>query len=192
MGLKVFNSRSARFAFISVTAILASLAVFAWVTVPRFFYPMDHADSVEAHARANGLDPYLVMAVIKAESGFKADARSGGGALGLMQVTDATASWIAGMVGKEYNVRDLLDPEANIGYGCWYLGWLMLMFGDERTALAAYNSGHNNVLRWLGDEEVSMDGLALSKIPYRETANFVRRVQSYRDVYVSLYPGRWR
>jgi hypothetical protein len=97
-------------------------------------------DGLMRAAAARHSVPYpLVRAVVAAESGFNPRVVSRAGAQGLMQLMPATA--------KDLGVKDPFDPEANIEGGTRYLGGLLKAFGDERLALAAYNSGPGRVAR---------------------------------------------
>ena len=136
-----------------------------------------------------GLDPYLVAAVIYVESGWQTEAESPKGALGLMQLMPATAEWIAGRLGEEYDPAAICEPEVNIRYGCWYLRFLFDRFPVTATALAAYNAGHNRVAAWLSSEEYSPDGSVLTSIPYPETEQYVGKVQRAYEKYKELYPN---
>jgi len=81
----------------------------------------------------------------------------------------------------------LLEPSFNLRIGIWYLGTLHREFGSPVMALAAYNGGRGRVRRWL--EEGIWDGRehTISSIPYKETRDFIRRVQYYRRWYGLLY-----
>ncbi|MFY0679285.1 MAG: lytic transglycosylase domain-containing protein [Thalassovita sp.] len=105
----------------------------------------------------SGVSPALVLAVISVESGGKADAVSGAGAEGLMQLIPATA--------ERFGVSDSLDADDNIKGGVAYLSWLLSEFnGDPVLALAAYNAGENAVR--------THEGVP----PYDETRNYVPKV----------------
>lgn len=111
-----------------------------------------------------GLDPALVLAVIRIESGFRADAVSPRNAQGLMQLIPATA--------ERFKVQDILDPEQNLRGGMAYLRWLLGWFkGDLPLALAGYNAGENAVAQYAGVP------------PYPETQNYVESV-------IRVYGGR--
>src|SRR5205823_13580916 len=115
----------------------------------RLWYPLRYEQIVRGHARNYDLDPALLAAVIYQESKFKADAKSSSGAIGLMQLLPDTAKGIALHTGgSRFRVHDLYNPEINIRYGAWYLRHLLDKYGDERTALAAYNAGQENVDEW--------------------------------------------
>ena len=126
-------------------------------TGPRMA-PPDVARLVDTIAPSSGLEPQLLLAVISAESGFRAKAVSPKGAQGLMQLMPATA--------RRLGVADPFDPEQNVRGGARYLTELLRMFNDDmRLALAAYNAGENAVLR---------HGRAIP--PYPETRQYVARV----------------
>jgi soluble lytic murein transglycosylase len=145
----------------------------------RLWYPLRYEHIVRGHARNYGLDPALLAAVIYQESKFKADARSGSGAIGLMQLLPDTAKGIALHTGgTAFRVDDLYDPEINVRYGAWYLSHLLEKYRDERTALAAYNAGQDNVDRW------RRSGRA---IQFSETRAYVDRVEELKQIYRDAY-----
>jgi len=103
------------------------------------------------------IDPELVLAVIKAESGFNPAALSGKNAQGLMQLIPETA--------ERFGIRDVWNPIENIKGGTAYLHWLLRHFeGNVEWALAAYNAGENNVEKYRGVP------------PYEETQNYVHSI----------------
>jgi soluble lytic murein transglycosylase len=145
----------------------------------RAVYPLRYETIVRGHARNYKLDPALLAAVIYQESKFRADARSSSGAVGLMQLLPETALGIAQRTGgTSFRVDDLLDPELNVRYGSWYLRHLLDKYGDEETALAAYNAGQTNVDRWRREGK---------GIEFGETRHYVQRVEELRDVYARAY-----
>ena len=167
-----------RVALLLVLAV-AGVAAYVFFASPAWFerirYPLRYSQYVRVHARENGLDPALLAAVIYQESKFNADARSGSGAIGLMQLTPATAHGIAVRTGgSRFRTSDLLDPEINIRYGAWYLGHLEQKYRNVRLALAAYNAGQGNVDRWLQSD---------AGIGFPETRAYVDRVEQLERVY---------
>jgi soluble lytic murein transglycosylase len=145
----------------------------------RLWYPLQYEQIVRGHARNYDLDPALLAAVIYQESKFKADARSSSGAIGLMQLLPRTAKGIALHTGgSRFRVEDLYDPEINVRYGAWYLRHLMQKYGEERTALAAYNAGQDNVDRWRR---------AGREIQFSETRAYVDRVEELKKIYRRAY-----
>ena len=145
----------------------------------RLWYPLEYQQIVRGHARNYDLDPALLAAVIYQESKFKAGARSGSGAIGLMQLLPDTAKGIALHTGgSKFRVQDLYDPEINVRYGAWYLRHLLNKYREERTALAAYNAGQNNVDRW------RREGVG---IQFSETRHYVERVEELKGIYRRAY-----
>jgi soluble lytic murein transglycosylase len=143
-------------ALVLVLVAAAAAAVAALVVVraepdwyQRLRYPLRYEAIVNGHARNYRLDPALLAAVIYTESKFDADAHSGAGAIGLMQLLPDTARGIALRTGgRNFVVDDLYVPELNVRYGSWYLRHLLDRYGDARLALAAYHAGQGNVDRW--------------------------------------------
>jgi soluble lytic murein transglycosylase len=145
----------------------------------RLWYPLPYAQIVRGHARNYRLDPALLAAVIYAESKFRPDARSSSGAVGLMQLLPDTAKGIAVHTGgTQFRVSDLTNPELNVRYGSWYLRHLIEKYGDERTALAAYNAGQQNVDDWRAKGE---------PIQFSETRHYVARVEDLKRIYRKAY-----
>ena len=154
---------------------------FAWAYVAepgwwvRLWYPLKYQQIVRGHARNYRLDPALLAAVIYAESKFRPDVRSKSGAIGLMQLEPATAKGIALHTGgTRFRVDDLYTPELNVRYGAWYLRHLLDKYRDEKTALAAYNAGQQNVDDWVA---------AHRGIPFAETRHYVSRVEKLKTLY---------
>jgi soluble lytic murein transglycosylase len=148
----------------------------------RLRYPLAYEPIIRGHAANYRIDPALLAAVIYQESRFRAHARSSSGAIGLMQLLPETASGIALRTGgSRFRVADLYDPEINVRYGSWYLRHLLDKYGDERSALAAYNAGQDNVDRW----RASGTGIA-----FPETRHYVNRVEHLKTLYRRGYRDR--
>ncbi len=156
-------------------------------------YPYPYQGVVRAAAASHGLDPRLLLAVMRSESRFRPDVVSRAGAVGLMQVTPETAAWIAHRRGPVVaGAAPLTDPAYNIATGAWYLAYLRQRFpGRMPAALAAYNAGLTPVEAWL--RRGVWDGTAAGAhtIPYAETRVFVQRVLASYAMYRLLYrhPG---
>ncbi|HMC21114.1 MAG TPA: lytic transglycosylase domain-containing protein [Thermoanaerobaculia bacterium] len=117
---------------------------------------------IYSEARKNDLPPELVAAVAHTESKFVPTARSGAGAVGLMQLVPRTGRWLG--------ASNLTDPTQNIMAGAKYLRYLTDRFGgDQQKAIAAYNAGEGNVRRFRGVP------------PFKETRNYVQRVRSFQQ-----------
>ena len=156
-------------------------------------YPESYSDYVLKAAQDYDLDPNLIFAVIRTESGFNPDAGSSAGACGLMQITGDTFDTYQNIRGEsgKYTWDDLFDPAVNIDYGCYILKDHLDTFGDEACAVAAYNAGPNSVHGWLEDPNISPDGktLIVENIPYDETREYVRNVENAKKKYEQLYGG---
>ncbi|GBE57921.1 soluble lytic murein transglycosylase precursor [bacterium BMS3Abin01] len=156
----------------------------------RWRYPLEYTGIIVQYSQKNALDPALVAAVIFQESGFEPASESAAGAVGLMQLMPGTAAWIAGNTGgADFTVADLGDPEVNIAYGCWYLGYLLDRYdGSEALALAAYNGGTENVDDWVKVARGEGRGFStVDDIPYKETRDFVRDVSKGKEAYARVY-----
>src|SRR3954453_12550580 len=164
-------------------ALLVAVAiVLAW---PQFHHavreitlPLRHDDIIRQQARDKGLDPALIAAVIYAESRFRDGQISAAGAEGLMQLTPATARYIARKSGgTQFVVDDLGTPQVNIAYGAYYLRYLLSRYdGNEVVALAAYNAGEGTVDRWIANARAHGRALTTAAFPYAETRAYVKRV----------------
>jgi soluble lytic murein transglycosylase-like protein len=121
---------------------------------------------IDAAAQKYGIDPALLRGLIRQESNFDPNARSGAGAVGLTQLMPGTAASLG--------VTNPLDPAQSIDGGARYLRQQLDAFGgDVQKALAAYNAGPGAVRRYGGVP------------PYGETQNYVRQVMAYADQYRS-------
>lgn len=122
-------------------------------------------------AKKNNVRPELVAAVVQAESQFKPTARSGAGAVGLMQLVPRTGKWMG--------ARDLTNPTQNIAAGTKYLKYLHERFdGNETKMIAAYNAGEGNVKRFGGVP------------PFKETRNYLKKVRNYEQEYKNRVDSR--
>jgi soluble lytic murein transglycosylase len=170
-------------------------ALLATVVLPRLpdavrelTLPLRHEDIIRQQSSAKQLDPSLVAAVIYTESRFR-DQTSHAGARGLMQITPATARYIAHLSGgTTFEQGDLATPQINISYGTYYLRYLLDRYRhNEVLALAAYNGGEGNVDRWVADAGTGERSLTTSAIPFAETRAYVRQVLDARGLYRDKY-----
>ncbi|MBE6824958.1 MAG: lytic transglycosylase domain-containing protein [Ruminococcaceae bacterium] len=158
--------------------------------VLQHFYPLEYSEYVTQYSNEYGVEESLIFAVIRTESGFRAEVESSVGAMGLMQIMPDTFDWLQNLSNGEvtHSSSELLDPETNIKYGTYFLSYLISHYnGNENLAVAAYNAGVANVDNWLTDQRYSSDGNTLTNIPYNETSQYVQRVESTKSVYESLY-----
>ncbi|NLX63253.1 MAG: lytic transglycosylase domain-containing protein [Clostridiaceae bacterium] len=123
--------------------------------------------AINTFAKQFGLDPKLIRAVIKEESGFQPFALSTSGAMGLMQLMPETA--------KGLGITDAYNIEQNILGGTQYLYYQLKAFdNDLELALAAYNAGPNAVRKYGGIP------------PYTQTQNYVRKVLNTYEMYKAI------
>ena len=174
--------------FVVLVFFAMGLNVLAKAAIKQI-YPLKYERYIFENAMANELDPYFVMAVIKAESNYNPTAHSGI-ARGLMQITDDTAVWIADKMGLDFSESDIENPEINIKMGCYYLKYLSGLYDDPTVVLASYNAGMGNVSKWLEVDRFSEDSKTLFEIPFGETKNYVKKVARYENVYKKLYGNR--
>ena len=150
------------------------------VCVFNFLYPQKYEDYITNYAQKYDLEPALVASVINVESGYDENAKSSAGAIGLMQIIPATASYL---MGEEISEEELFDAEFNIEIGCLYLAKMLSEFANLETALAGYNAGPSNVKNWLNDEKFSSDGQTLISTPYAETNRYIEKVKNNIKIY---------
>jgi len=137
-------------------------------------------------ARRYGLDPNVLLAVMRVESAYQKHIVSYAGAVGLMQIMPRTGQLIAHTLGHEdFTPADLLDPRLNLEFAAWYLSSLIHRFdGRLPLAIAAYNGGPHNVRRWIQE---SADGtpldVLLERIPFTQTHRYVRKVLVHYEAY---------
>lgn len=150
-------------------------------------YPVNYIEEIQKYSNEYGVDPKVVLAIMRVESNFKSDAVSKVNAKGLMQVLPDTAKHVAKLLNVDANSLDLNDPETNVKVGTYYLKYLMQNFSNMDTVYAAYNGGIGNVKTWLKDSKYSSDGVSLYTIPSAETKNYVNKVNKALKAYEILY-----
>ena len=133
-----------------------------------------YLEKAKYYASKEGVELSLVLAVIKTESGFKENAVSKKGAIGLMQIMPETAEFIALKSGYKGEI-DLFDVDTNISLGVAYLKYLSSKFSNLEVVLWAYNAGEGRVKKWLGD--------GLTSPPYKETRAYTQRVKRRSLIY---------
>jgi soluble lytic murein transglycosylase len=145
--------------------------------------------AVERAASRQGVEPALVYAIMREESGYQPDALSVVGARGLTQIMPDTGRRLAtdlGAVG--FDPAELFVPERNLELGAFYLGQLLQRFdGRLSAAIASYNAGPEAVARWLAAAPGSADDEWVESIPYDQTRAYVKRVLRSLHVYRVLY-----
>ena len=142
-------------------------------------FPQPYAQAIRDAAARNGVDPTLVMALIRQESSFQPRARSRANARGLIQLITPPARQMARQVGKRYRTHYLYDPAYNLELGSRYLRFLLDRFG-----------GQHRVDAWLAQgEEYWEPAEFVASIPFSETRSYVRFVMSNWELYRRLSPA---
>ncbi len=147
-------------------------------------YPRPYDPEVRRGASLTGLPPDLIYAIIRQESLYRADARSGADALGLMQLLPETARQTAKRWGLPPPTRaSLLVPAVNVPLGSAFLKSMLDRWeGQAPLAIGSYNAGPGAVARWLPSAPMSID-VWVENIPYNETRSYVQRVSWHRVVF---------
>ena len=174
----------------ALSVILAISIVLAGFMTPllKLIYPLKYEEYIQKHSDSFELDPYIVMGVISAESGFDESAKSHKDAKGLMQLKEETALWCIEKFEMDIKPEDVNTPDANIHIGCKYVDYLLELYdGNMITAIAAYNAGPGNVDKWLSDPRYSGGKNSLKTIPFPETEQYVKKVQKRAKIYKRLY-----
>ncbi len=154
-------------------------------------YPMPHHDSVLRRSREIGIDPAYVYGLIRQESRFIMDARSGVGASGLMQVMPATARWTAKKIGMSgFTLDQLHDRETNITIGTAYLKLALDDFDASLPlAAAAYNAGPGRPRNWRNGPQLEA-AIWAENVPFSETRDYVKKVLANTTNYAALLSGQ--
>ncbi|MBK5203947.1 MAG: lytic transglycosylase domain-containing protein [Polaromonas sp.] len=154
-------------------------------------FPMPFREAVIKHSQAINLDPAYVYGLIRQESRFIMDARSGVGASGLMQVMPATARWTARKIGLEgFSADQLNDRDTNITIGTAYLKLALDDLGGSMAmAAAAYNAGPGRPRTWRNGHVLDA-AIWAENVPFSETRNYVKKVLSNTTNYAAILTGQ--
>jgi soluble lytic murein transglycosylase len=157
-------------------------------------FPMPFKEAVVKRAGEIGLDPAYVYGLIRQESRFIMDARSGVGASGLMQVMPATARWTAKKIGlNNFSADQITDRDTNIAIGTGYLKLVLDDFaGSMPLAAAAYNAGPSRPRSWRGASGGPVIEAAAwaENVPFAETRDYVKKVLANTTVYAAVITGK--
>ena len=157
-------------------------------------FPMPFKQAVVARAQSIGLDPAYVYGLIRQESRFVMDAKSGVGAAGLMQVMPATAKWTAKKIGlSDFTPGKINERDTNIAIGTGYLKLVLDSFqGSMPLAAAAYNAGPSRARQWRGASGALAIEAAIwaENIPFNETRDYVKKVLSNATLYAVMQTGQ--
>jgi soluble lytic murein transglycosylase len=156
-------------------------------------FPAPYRATLEAHARAAGLEPTWVYGLIRQESRFIEDIRSAAGASGLMQLMPATARWVARKVGmSDFSIARVNEVDVNLRLGTSYLRMVLDdLDGHPALASAAYNAGPSRPRAWRASLTREVEGAIFAEtIPFNETRDYVKKVMSNAVYYAALFDDR--
>lgn len=158
----------------------------------EILFPRPYWATMKSDAEANGLDPYLVAALIRQESEFNAGAVSRANAVGLMQLLPSTGRGLARRDGvKHFNANQLLDPTVNLRLGTTDLRQAINKYdGQVEYALASYNAGDTPVRQWISTNDYKDVAEWVESIPYSETRDYVQSIMRNREMYKAIYAGK--
>ena len=168
-------------------AIVSAIATKSWQHYPLRF-PDIYTDRFEQQSERYNTPAQWLYATARQESAFASDARSGAGAMGLMQLLPSTAKDTARKVGVKYQRNRLNDPEYNIVLGSYYLSAMHTEFGNRALASAAYNAGPHRVKKWLKNltQDIPVDAW-IETIRFSETRQYVQNIFSFSLIHSLLY-----
>jgi soluble lytic murein transglycosylase len=159
-----------------------------WKLPWQVAYPRAWAATVAAESQAAGIPSPLTWSIMREESAFNPDAKSGANAFGLMQLLLGTARGVAKGTPLVVDEDALRRPEMSISLGARLLASMRASFpANPSLAVAAYNCGSGNVRRWLGERGGDAFDEFVERIPFEETRNYVKRVLTSEAAYAYLY-----
>ena len=150
-------------------------------------YALPEAADIRRAGAVMGVDPMLIAGLIRQESAFDAEARSGPGAVGLMQLLPKTARRLARKLRMPYSAALLTNPQYNLRLGSAYFAQLTAQFGSPEAALAAYNAGEDRVIAWRAERHYPDTAEFVESIPFSETRDYVQIVIRNAAIFRRLY-----
>jgi soluble lytic murein transglycosylase len=186
--LRLELSEEERDTLSTVAATLGDVGTAGGFAGPGFIETLPRAYEwlVVPAARKHGVDPNLLLAVMRVESAYQKHIVSYAGAVGLMQIMPRTGQLIAHALGHDdFSPANLLDPALNLDFAAWYLASLIRRFdGHLPLAIAAYNGGPHNVRRWIQESALGTPlDVLLERIPFTQTHRYVRKVLVHYQAY---------
>jgi soluble lytic murein transglycosylase len=170
------------------TLPIGEIPVIYW----KLLFPQPYWTDLVSNSQKNGLDPYLVVSLIRQESEFNAGVVSHANAWGLMQLLPSVGKSMAKRQGiKHFNANELLNPGINLQLGTANLKQVLDRFGGQAEyALAAYNAGDVPVRQWMSNGTYKDIPEFVESIPYTETREYVQAILRNREIYRDLYEQR--
>ena len=167
------------------SAPIDSIPIAYW----KILFPQPYWGTIEEEAKKNGVDPYMVAALIRQESEFNPSAISRANAWGLMQLLPSVGRSMAKEEGiHHFAETELLDPETNIRLGVRYLSQTLSKFGGQpEYAFAAYNAGDDRVTDWEAAGKYHGMDEFVESIPFTETREYVQAILRNEAIYRELH-----
>ncbi|MBS1815962.1 MAG: transglycosylase SLT domain-containing protein [Acidobacteria bacterium] len=158
----------------------------------ELLFPRPFWDQIKASSAAQGLDPYMVAALIRQETEFNPGAVSRANAMGLMQLLPSSGKAEAKRLGiKGFHTQMLLNPSINIQLGTSYLKRAIDRFNEQPVYVyAAYNAGDTPVRAWMAANDYRDIAEFVDSIPYSETREYVQALIRNRELYRQIYAGK--
>jgi soluble lytic murein transglycosylase len=152
-------------------------------------FPAPYKTELLRYTKPKNLDPRFVLAIMKQESTFRANAKSPAAARGLLQLTFDTALKYNKQAGfANLQAEDLYRPDVNIAIGSIYIAELKNEFDNLYEAIAAsYNGGEDNAGRWLDRSKPKEAAIFTSEIGFAESKDYVFKVMTNYRIYRELY-----
>jgi soluble lytic murein transglycosylase len=149
---------------------------------------LPYFDEIRADSAKQGLDPYLVLSLMRQESEFNPSVVSYANAYGLMQILPSTGRQLAKADGMHhFSTNDLLNPPVNINLGTLYMRQLIDKFhGQVEYALAAYNAGDYRIVDWLEKGNYRDVPEFVESIPFTQTRDYVQAILRNQKMYKRL------
>ncbi|HET6516076.1 MAG TPA: transglycosylase SLT domain-containing protein [Thermodesulfovibrionales bacterium] len=172
--LKEAGSYRSAIALVSRLAKHQEVRVGSEAAISDILYPLAYWSVVEKATKDHGLDPIILLSVMREESRYDPEVRSAAGAIGLMQIMPQTADTLSRH--KVTTADEIYDVKTNITIGAYYLSLLMKEFHSLPVAIAAYNAGEEKVREWLKKGNYRSFDEFIEDIPFDETRNYVKKV----------------
>lgn len=189
---RLAHSQGVPYAALRVAARLARLAPADNETpqvIDRLLFPTPYTGLVSQQSAERDLDPRLFYALLRQESLFDPGATSWVGARGLGQVMPETGQGIAQNLGvTDFSLDDLYRPAVSVRFGAFYLAERIgNMEGSVQAALAAYNGGLGNAMRWANGSSVADPDLFTEGVDFPETKGYIKAIYGFYAAYQRIY-----
>jgi soluble lytic murein transglycosylase len=153
----------------------------------RWLFPLAFEAVLSTSARGAGVDEALLFGLVRRESGFRPEAVSSAGAVGLGQLLPRTATRLGLVAALSFDPAARLgDPATNLPLAAHYLGLLRDRFGSDAGAVAAYNAGPAAPAGWATQRAGQPLDEWVENVPYKETRVYLKNVLAAREVYRRL------